>query len=56
MTEKDKELIKKARQTYYIDWHKVREMEEQADTEEAREILHSITRLLYLKEEYYAGH
>lgn len=55
MTDKDKKLIEKARRTHYIDWHLVCDMEEQADTEEAREILHRIACSLYHREEYYVG-
>jgi len=53
MTEKDKKLIEEAEKLSYSDWFLVRE--DEADTEEAREILHSIASRLYHTEEYYCG-
>ena len=55
MTEKDKKLIEKAEQTNYIDWYLVSKMEEEAESEEAQQLLHSISSRLYHIEEYYAG-
>lgn len=50
MTEKDKELIARAKALHWSEWHLVADMEEQADTEEARAILHDIRRDNCVKE------
>lgn len=50
MTEKDKQLIEKARRSYWADIN-----EDEADTEEAREILHRIAVDRYHYEEYKCG-
>lgn len=50
MTEKDKELIARAKALHWSEWHIVGKMEEQADTEEARAILHDIRRNNAVKE------
>lgn len=44
ITEKDKELINRANEMHWSDWHIVADMEHEADTEEARAILHDIRR------------
>lgn len=55
MTEKDKELIEKASKMHYTEWSEVSDMEEQAESEEAKAKLHSIATTLYHREEYHAG-
>ena len=55
MTEKDKELIKKAWNTDYIYWSNIDALMEQADTEEAQEHLKSIRSFKYHQEEAFAG-
>lgn len=55
MTEKDKKLIKKARQVPYMEDYLVNRMAEEADTEEAKEELRSIARELYHFGECIAG-
>lgn len=55
MTEKDIELIKKAKKLQSIDWAISVQYEKEADTEEAKDILHSISNQLYHTEEYWAG-
>lgn len=56
MTEKDLRLIKKAFE--YFDgseWIHISDLEEQAETEEAKQILHDRKIHLYRKEEAFAG-
>lgn len=56
MTEKDQRLIKKADE--YFDgseWIHISNLEEQAETEEAKQILHERKIHLYRKEEAFAG-
>lgn len=55
MSEKDKMLIEKAREVSYIDWYTIDELIEQAESNEAKERLHSIRSLKYHTEEYHAG-
>lgn len=55
MTEKDKRLIEEARNVSYTEWYLVGDMMKEADTEEAKKILHSIESSKYHTEEYYAG-
>lgn len=55
MTEKDKELIKKAWEVDYIEIWNIDELIEQADTEEAIERMKSIRRYKYHQEEAFAG-
>lgn len=55
MTEKDRELIKKAWETDYIYWASIDELMEQADTEEAKGQLKSIRSFKYHQEEAFAG-
>nr|DAH16476.1 MAG TPA: hypothetical protein [Caudoviricetes sp.] len=55
MTEKDKELIRKAKSYTYFDWYKVCDLEKVADTEEAKSELKNIKTSLYHEEEWYAG-
>lgn len=55
MTDKDQKLIEKAKKLSAVDWDYAYELAEQADTEEAKEILSNIGRLLYHREEYNAG-
>lgn len=55
MTAKDIALIEEANSYSYTEWYKVWELEEQAESEEAREKLHNISTSLYHTEEYYAG-
>ena len=49
MTEKDKKLIEKAWSVPYVEWYKIKE--EEADTEEGREKLHTIMMVKYHQEE-----
>ena len=55
MTEKDFELIERAKNIPYTHWYDIEDLEKEADTEEAREQLHSILSYKYHTEEYYAG-
>ena len=50
MTTKDKELIEKANKLHYTEWDKINE--DDAETPEAKEILHRIIMNLYHREEY----
>ena len=52
---KDRELVKRARALSWIDWPLVAEMEEQAESAEARQMLHSIVVAGYHREEASAG-
>lgn len=55
MTKKDKKLIKKANECCAVQWFKVEKMMEEAETEEAKSILKSISSKLYHQEEYFEG-
>jgi hypothetical protein len=55
MTEKDNELIDSAAKLKAIDWSLVSALEEQAESDEAKRILHNRQVFLYRKEEYSAG-
>lgn len=55
MSEKDKSLIAQARATSYIKWYLIADLIEQAESQEAKETLHSIQSSKYHTEEYYAG-
>jgi len=55
MTDKDKELIRKARATYCTQWYMVEAMIEEADTKEAKEELRRIAIHKYHREEALAG-
>lgn len=55
MSEKDKALIEKARATSYTEWYAIGELIKQAESDEAKEKLHSIQSSKYHTEEYYAG-
>ncbi len=55
MTEKDKELIRKAKSYTYFEWSNVCDLEKVADTEEAKRELKNIRTSLYHEEEWYAG-
>lgn len=55
MTEKDKELIKKAWEVDYIEIWNIDELIEQADTEEAKARMKSIRSYKYHQEEAFAG-
>lgn len=55
MSEKDKALIEKARSISYTEWYSIEELIEQAESNEAKERLHSIQSSKYHTEEYYAG-
>lgn len=55
MTDKDKMLIEKAREVSCIDWYTIDELIEQAESNEAKEWLHSIQSSKYHTEEYHAG-
>lgn len=55
MTPKDISLIEEANHYSYTEWYKVCDLEEQAESEEAREKLRNIRTSLYHTEEYYAG-
>lgn len=55
MTSKDIELIKMAEKLTSIDWSYAENWCKEADTEEAKSILHSIANRLYHTEEYYSN-
>lgn len=55
MSEKDKELIEKARSISYTEWYAIEELIKQAESNEVKERLHSIQSSKYHTEEYYAG-
>ncbi len=55
MTEKDKELIRKAEEYNYGDWGEVADLIEEAESEECRKRLHDRMVWLYHREEYYCG-
>lgn len=55
MTRKDKNLIRKANACWAIEWFKVEEMVEQAESEEAKNELRTISSRLYHQEEYFEG-
>lgn len=55
MTKKDLELIERAKNIPYTRWYDIEDLENEADTEEAREQLRSIATSKYHTEEYYAG-
>lgn len=56
MTENDQELIKQAFEYFDgSDWNRIEELEKQAESEEARRILHDREVYLYRKEENFAG-
>ena len=50
MTTKDKELIERANKLHYTEWNMINE--DEAETPEAKEILHRIMMTLYHREEY----
>lgn len=49
MTEKDKQLIEKAKNTPFIKWYEIEP--EEAESDEARKILHNISFAKYYEEE-----
>lgn len=55
MTQKDSKLIEAANKVHYIDWCKVSDMEKEAESDEAKRILHNIASSLYHQEEWSAG-
>ncbi len=55
MTEKDKELIRRAKSYTYFDSIKVFDMAKEADTKEAKKELKLIGSTLYHEEEWHAG-
>lgn len=55
MTDKDKQLIEAANRVPYTEWERVYFMEQDAESEEARQELHLICNRLAHMEEYYAG-
>jgi hypothetical protein len=55
MTEKDKDLINKAFELRASEWDLVSKLEEQAESDEAKKILHNREMYLYHKEEYISG-
>ena len=55
MSEKDKDLIAKARATNCIDWSSIDELIEQAESPEAKEHLRVIRNSKYHMEEYKSG-
>lgn len=55
MSEKDKDLIAKARATNCIDWSSIDELIEQAESPEAKERLRVIRNHKYHLEEYKCG-
>lgn len=54
MTDKDRERIRLAKEMHWSDWHIVGRFEDEADTEEARAILHDIRRNYAVREKYSA--
>lgn len=52
MTDKDKKLVEKARKISYTEWGYIDSLIEEADTEEAKRLLHSIQGYKYRIEEY----
>lgn len=55
MTEKDKELIARARAMHWSEWSKVADMAGEAESDEARVILNGIAVAGYHREEAKAG-
>lgn len=55
LTEKDKELIRKAERLHWADWYEADFLAEKADTEAARERLRRIATTLYHAEEASIG-
>lgn len=55
MTDKDKQLIEAAKEVPYTEWERVYFMEQEAESEEARQELHHICNWLAHMEEYHAG-
>lgn len=55
MTDKDKELVRQAKALGYADFGIAFDLARQAETEEARQILHSIATSLYRTDEYHSG-
>ena len=55
MTTKDRALVKRASALSWHDWPLVADMEEQAESAEARQMLHSIAVAGYHREEASAG-
>ena len=55
MTEYDRYLIKLAENLDYTEWAKAGELAKQAESPEAKETLRRIQKILYHKEEYFAG-
>ena len=55
MTEKDKILVEKASKLAYVDHYMIDNMMKEAETPEAKDKLRDIQRILYHKEEYFAG-
>ena len=53
MSEKDKQLIAKAQAMPFYQWDLISNLKEQCDSEEARNILHSIMVSNYHREEAY---
>ena len=54
MTERDRDLIREAKDLPSMDWDIVWGMVKQADSYQAREILKSMARNLYHSDEYYS--
>ena len=55
MTEKDKALIEQAMRIHYTRWYLIEALEEQAETQEARDRLKTIAVCKYHREEASAG-
>lgn len=55
MTDKDKQLIRQAKDLSYTDWDKAFDLAKEADTKEAKEVLIKIGRDKHHIEEYHAG-
>jgi len=55
ISRKDKNLIDQAKKTHYTNSYLVDKMVDEADSEEAKEILKTISSYLYHKEEYMSG-
>ena len=54
-TPKDWERIEEAKKLHYIDWGRAADLEDEAESEYARRVIHSIRTYLYHMEEASAG-
>lgn len=54
-TQKDWERIEEAKKLHYIDWGRAADLEDEAESEYARRVIHDIRTYLYHMEEASAG-